>query len=62
MGDMKWPLIRCSEVGECVHQIFKRRDEFLGKFVGLAGYEQTVAEIAKILSTCLGKDIADGKV
>ena len=62
MGDMKWPLITCSELGECVHQIFQRGDDFLGKCVGLAGYEMTIAEIAEILSQHLGRDIVDGKV
>ena len=62
MGESKCPFITCSEVGECVHQIFKRRDEFLGKCLTLANYELSVAEMAEILSRHLGKNIVDGKV
>ena len=62
IGDLKCPFITCADVGECVQQIFNCKDEFLGKCVGLASYELSVAEMADILSEHLGKDIVDGKV
>jgi uncharacterized protein YbjT (DUF2867 family) len=53
MGDEPFYMICISEVGECIHQIFVRPDEFKGQNIGLCSDKQTISGCAAIMSKVL---------
>jgi uncharacterized protein YbjT (DUF2867 family) len=57
MGDAKLPGIAAEDIGACAYNIFKSRDAFLGKRIGIAGEHLTGAEMAAGLSRALGEEI-----
>lgn len=57
MGDRKLPGIAAEDIGGCALGIFKRGDEFIGKYVGIAGEHPTGAQMAKGLSRALGQEV-----
>jgi hypothetical protein len=46
-------MVCVSEIGECIHQIFVRPDEFKGQNIGLSSSRATTAEYTAILSKVL---------
>ncbi|ELT90935.1 hypothetical protein CAPTEDRAFT_120055 [Capitella teleta] len=50
MGDVALPMICVSQIGECVHQILLKEDEFKSKTLALASQELKVDEYAAILT------------
>jgi uncharacterized protein YbjT (DUF2867 family) len=57
MGNAKLPGIAAEDIGACAYNIFKARDAFVGKRIGIAGEHLTGAEMAAGLSWALGKEI-----
>jgi uncharacterized protein YbjT (DUF2867 family) len=57
MGHAKLPGIAVEDIGGCAYGIFKARDSFLGKTVGIAGEHLTGSELAASLSRALGQEI-----
>ena len=56
IGTAKMPGIAVEDIGKCAHAIFKRRAEFIGERVGIAGEHLSGAEMAEKCSTALGID------
>jgi uncharacterized protein YbjT (DUF2867 family) len=57
MDDKKLPGIAVKDVGRSAYEIFKRRDEFVGRTIGIAGEHLTCAEMANGLTRALGEDV-----
>ena len=57
MGNAKLPGIAASDIGRCAYGVFRRRDDFVGKSVGIAGEHLTGAEMATALSRALGREV-----
>lgn len=57
MGVKKLPSIAAEDIGQCALGIFKNGAEYIGKSVGIAGEHLTGAQMAKALSTALGKQV-----
>ncbi|HET9695155.1 MAG TPA: NmrA family NAD(P)-binding protein [Steroidobacteraceae bacterium] len=57
MGDRALPGIAADDIGRCAHGIFKRGQEFTGRYVGIAGEHLTGAQMAAALSKALGREI-----
>jgi uncharacterized protein YbjT (DUF2867 family) len=57
MGDKKLPGISSEDIGKCAYGIFKRRAEFIGKTVGIAGEHLTGAQMATALTKALGQEV-----
>jgi uncharacterized protein YbjT (DUF2867 family) len=54
-GDTPLAAVSVEDVGGIVARLFERREEFLGKTVGIAGDELTAAKYAEIMTRELGK-------
>lgn len=57
LADKKLTGIAAEDIGKCALGVFKRRDEFIGKRIGLASDALTGGQIAAALSKALGKDV-----
>jgi uncharacterized protein YbjT (DUF2867 family) len=57
MGDKKLPGIVAEDIGKCAYGILKKRGDFIGKTVGIAGEHLTGAQMAAELSTALGEEV-----
>jgi len=57
LGDKKMPAIAADDIGKCAYGVFKKGKEFIGKTIGVAGEHLTGNQIAKALSSALGKDV-----
>jgi len=57
LADKKLTGIAAEDIGKCALGIFKRRDEFVGKRIGLAGDALTGAQMAAALSKTLGRQV-----
>jgi uncharacterized protein YbjT (DUF2867 family) len=57
MGNKKMAGIGTEDIGQCILGVFKVPGEFIGKTVGVAGDELTIADMAATLSKVLGKEI-----
>jgi uncharacterized protein YbjT (DUF2867 family) len=57
LADKKLTGIAAEDIGKCALGVFKRRDEFVGKRIGLAGDALTGAQMAAALSRALGKEV-----
>lgn len=57
MGDAKLPGIAVEDIGACTYNIFKKRESFLGKTIGIAGEHLTGLEMAAALSRSLGQEV-----
>lgn len=62
LGDKKLPGIAAEDIGKCAYGVFKRRSEFIGKTIGIAGEHLTGQQMAAELSRALGKDVAYNSV
>ena len=58
MGDKKLPGMGVEDIGRCAYGVFKRRDEFVGKTVGISGEHLTGAEMAAELAKALGRKMS----
>ncbi len=58
MGDRKLPGIAAEDIGRCAYGIFKNKDAYLGKTVGIAGEHLTGGEMASSFTRALGRDVA----
>jgi uncharacterized protein YbjT (DUF2867 family) len=57
MGDKKLPGIASEDIGRCAYGIFKKRQEYIGKTVGIAGEHLTCAQMAAALTKALGREV-----
>ena len=57
MGDKKLPGIASADIGKCALGVFKRRKEFIGKTIGIAGEHVTGKQMADGLSRSLGEQV-----
>jgi len=57
MGDQRLPGIAAADIGACALGVFKAKDEFIGKSVGIAGEHLTGAQMAAKLSRVLGREV-----
>jgi uncharacterized protein YbjT (DUF2867 family) len=57
MDDKKLPGIAVKDIGRSAYEIFKRRDEFIGRTVGIAGGHPTCGEMAEGLTRALGEEV-----
>ncbi len=62
MGDKKMAGIGSEDIGKCAYGIFKKGTSLVGKRVGIAGDQNSCAEIAKSLSKALGEEVIYNKV
>ncbi len=62
MGDRKMAGIGSGDIGKCAYGIFKKGTSLVGKRIGIAGDQNTCAEIAKSLSKALGEEVIYNKV
>ena len=57
LADKRLSGIAAEDIGKCTLGVFKRRDEFIGKRIGLAGDALTGDQMAAAMSKALGKQI-----
>lgn len=57
MGEARLPGIAAEDIGKCALGIFKKRDAYLGKTVGIAGEHLTGSQMAAALSKALGREV-----
>jgi hypothetical protein len=57
MGDRKLPGISAEDIGKCAYGIFKKRNEFIGKKVGIAGEHLSGKAMAEIFTKALGEEV-----
>ncbi|NNK10950.1 MAG: NmrA/HSCARG family protein [Flavobacteriaceae bacterium] len=57
LGDAKMPGIAVADIGKCAMGIFKARDDYKGKTVGIAGEHLSGGEMAEVFTKILGKKI-----
>ena len=57
MGEAKLPGIAAEDIGKCALGLFKKRDRYLGKTVGVAGEHLTGSQMAAALTKALGQDV-----
>jgi uncharacterized protein YbjT (DUF2867 family) len=56
--EVRVPLIAVEDIGKCAFGIFKRREQYVGKTVGVAGEHLSGASIAAQLSEALGQKVS----
>lgn len=57
MGEAKLPGIAAEDIGKCALGLFKKRDTYLGKIVGVAGEHLTGSQMAAELTKALGQEV-----
>jgi uncharacterized protein YbjT (DUF2867 family) len=57
MGHKRLTGIAADDIGACALGVFKRREEFVGKSIGLAGDAMTGTQMADALTKALGKPV-----
>lgn len=57
MGDKKLPGIAAEDIGKCVHGLFRKGREVIGKTIGVAGEHLTGAEMAAAFTRALGQEV-----
>lgn len=57
MGDKKMTGIAADDIGKCALGVFKKRENFLGKHIGLAGDALTGAQMAAAFAKALSKEV-----
>jgi uncharacterized protein YbjT (DUF2867 family) len=62
MGDKKLPGIAAEDIGKCAYGIFQRKDELIGKTIGVAGEHLTGTEMAAGLTRALGQEVRHNDV
>jgi uncharacterized protein YbjT (DUF2867 family) len=62
IGDAKMGGIAAEDIGKCAYGIFKNREEYIGKKVGLAGDQLSGEEMATELTRALGQPVIYNKI
>ncbi|HSB92783.1 MAG TPA: NmrA/HSCARG family protein, partial [Flavitalea sp.] len=62
MGDKKMAGIAGADIGKCAYGIFKAKEKYIGKRVGIAGEQLTISDMAKSLSKAIGEEVSYNKV
>ncbi len=57
MGEKKLPGIAAVDIGKCALGVFKRREAYIGKTVGVAGEHLTGTQMAGVLARHLGQEV-----
>ncbi len=57
MGDKPLPGIAAEDIGKCALGVFKARNEFVGKTVGIAGDHLTGAQMAEKIGRAIGREV-----
>jgi len=57
MGDSKLPGIGAEDIGKCALGLFKKRDAYIGKTIGVAGEHLTGSQMAASLTKALGQEV-----
>ena len=57
MGEARLPGIAAEDIGRCALGIFKRREAYLGRTIGIAGEHLTGLQMAGALSKALGQTV-----
>ena len=57
MGEARLPGIAAEDIGKCALGIFRKRDAYLGKTVGISGEHLTGSQMAAALSKALGREV-----
>ncbi len=57
MADKKLAGIAAEDIGRCAYGVLKAGSQYVGKRVGIAGEHPTGAQMAKVLSEALGKEV-----
>jgi uncharacterized protein YbjT (DUF2867 family) len=57
MGDKRMTGIASDDIGKCALGVFRRREEFIGKHIGLAGDQLTGAQMAAAFTRALGQEV-----
>lgn len=58
MGDKKLPGIAADDIGKSAYGIFKKGNEYIGKYVGISGGHLTGEEMAASFSRVLGRPVS----
>jgi uncharacterized protein YbjT (DUF2867 family) len=62
MGDKKMAGIAAEDIGKCAYGIFKKGEELVGKKIGVAGEQISLANMAKQLGDSLGEEVIYNEV
>ncbi len=62
MGNKKMAGIAAADIGKCAYGIFKKGPELIGKRIGIAGGQLTLAEMAEALSKALGEKVTYNEI
>lgn len=62
MGNKKMAGIAAGDIGKCAYGIFKNKDKFLGKRIGIAGDQLTCTEMANALSKAVGEEVVYNEI
>nr|HMT28267.1 NmrA/HSCARG family protein [Bacteroidia bacterium] len=62
MGNKKMAGIASEDIGKCAYGIFKNSDKYIGKRVGIAGEQLTLADMATKLGKALGEEVTYNSV
>lgn len=62
MGDTRLSGIASDDIGKCALGIFKKRDEYIGQWIGIAGEHLTGDQMATSLSRALNREIVYNSV
>jgi len=57
LGSARFPGIGVEDIGRCAYGVFKRGQDLVGKYVGIAGEQLTGTEMAARLSTSLARPV-----
>ena len=57
LGDAKLPAIAVEDIGRIALSVFERRDEYIGRTVGVAGEHLTGEQMARHLAEALGEEV-----
>lgn len=57
MGEARLPGIAAEDIGKCALGIFKKREAYLGRTVGIAGEHLTGSQMAAALTKALGREV-----
>jgi len=62
MGKKKMAGIGAEDIGKCAYGIFKKGESMIGKYVGIAGEQLTLEEMASALSKHLGEKVSYNEI
>jgi uncharacterized protein YbjT (DUF2867 family) len=57
MGDKRLPGIAAEDIGRCAYGIFRKRRDYIGKTVGIAGEHLTGAQMATALTKAIKQEV-----